>query len=120
MVWLQGLFKNLTALFEIVGLWIKVGKMVGMICRPFWVSRTKIETAYKQRTTGEGLTYRVRQRVREQCLYCVEEMVAGSLAVHQQTQHGVDLGGKRQWEILTTDGYPQMYQVSFSTAAGPW
>ena len=33
-----------------------------------------------------------------QCPDCGEELVAVSLEVHQQTQNGVDMGGRYQWD----------------------
>ena len=38
------------------------------------------------------------QRVILQCPECGNDMTAGSLVVHRQTHHGVDTGGRNQWE----------------------
>ena len=47
-----------------------------------------MEAAYGRRITGEGHTYRERQKGRVHCRECREEMVAGSLLIHLMTQHG--------------------------------
>ena len=67
---------------------------------------------------GEGLTYQERQRVIVKCSECGKEMVTGSLEVHQQTHHGVEDGGIRQWGVLPPDGEPQTYSMAFLNVGG--
>ena len=59
---------------------------------------TQSEVAYERRMMVGGLTYWARQRVRIQCPDCGEDLAAGSLAVHRKTKHGVDTGGRQQWD----------------------
>ena len=47
-------------------------------------------------------------------------MVVGSLVVHRQTQHVVDMLRRNQWETPLPDGDPQTYWMSFPTATGLW
>ena len=54
------------------------------------------------------------------CSECGEEMVTGSLEVHQQTHHGVEEGGIRQWETSPPVGEPQTYRMAFPNLGGPW
>ena len=118
-VWLQGPFDTLTGLFDRVGLRKNAYKTVSMIFRPFQEAGTHLEGAYKWRVMGKGLTYRSRQRLIIQYPQFCEELVAGSLAVHRQTQHGVDAGGINQWETPPPDGDPQTYRMEFQNTAGP-
>ena len=55
---------------------------------------------------GEGLTYRERQKDRVKCLKCGEEMVAGFLVVHHQTQNGVEAGEIGQCDTPPPYGEP--------------
>ena len=50
--WLQGEFSTLVRLFDWVGLRGKVGKTVGMVCRPCQAEVTQSEAAYKRLMTG--------------------------------------------------------------------
>ena len=68
-----------------MSLWKNVEKTVGMVCHPFHAAGNQLEAAYEKRMKGDGIPYRERQRVRVKCLECGEEMVTGSLAVHQNT-----------------------------------
>ena len=76
---------------------MNIRNTVEMICRTCRASGTQSEMVYGRRMMREGLPYRERQRVRVQCLDCVEEMVAWLLAVHQKMQHRVESGGIRPW-----------------------
>ena len=47
-------------------------------------------------------------------------MTAGLLAIHWQTQNGVEAGGRNQWDTpLPPDGEPQTYLMLFPSAVGP-
>ena len=61
--WLQGEFSTLVRLFDWVGLRGKVGKTVGMVCRPCQAEVTQSEAAYKRWMTGTVPSYLERQRV---------------------------------------------------------
>ena len=119
-VWLQGAFNALTRLFDIVEIQTKIWKTVGVICSPCREVENQSETLYKRRMTGEGLTYRERQRVRLQCLDFGEDMAESLLGVYRHTHSGVDSEGRRQWETPQPDIEPQTYWMSFPTAEGPW
>ena len=86
--WLQWAFNALVSLFERVGLRTNVRKMVSMVCRPCQAAETQSEAAYGRKMTGEGPTYRERQKERVECGEFGKEMAAGLLASHQMTQYG--------------------------------
>ena len=86
--WLQWTFYALVGLFEQVGLRTNVGKTVSMVCRLCQAAGTQSEEAYGRKMTGEGPTYRERQKERVECGECGKNMAAGSLASHRITQHG--------------------------------
>ena len=94
--WLQGAFDTLTWLFDMVGIHINIGKTVGIICHPFRAVRTQLEATYEQCMTGEGITYRDRQRLWVQLQDSGAELVVGLFAAHCQTQHIVGLGYQRE------------------------
>ena len=60
--WLQWDFDTLLSLFERVGLRTNVGKTVSMVCRPCQAAGTQSVAAYRRKMTGEGPTYRERQK----------------------------------------------------------
>ena len=62
--WLQWAFDTLVILFESLVLRTNVGKTFSMVCRPFQSAGTQSEAAYGRRMTGEGPTYRERQKGR--------------------------------------------------------
>ena len=70
--WLQGKFITLVGLFGRLVLRNNVLKTVGMVCRSFQTSGTQLEVAYGKRMTGEGPSYRERQKGRMQCKECRE------------------------------------------------
>ena len=47
-------------------------------------------------------------------------MTAGSLVIHQQTQHGVESGVRKQWETPPPDGETHTYRMDFLSMVGPW
>ena len=85
--WLQWAFNALVGLFERVGLRTNVGKTVSMVCRPCPEAGNQSEAVYGRKMTGEGPTYRERQKERVKCGECGKEMAVGSLASHWMTQH---------------------------------
>ena len=86
--WLQWVFDALVSLFERVGLRTNIGKTVSMVCRQCQAAGTQSVAAYGRKMTGEGPTYRERQKERVECGECGKKMEAGSLASHRMTQHG--------------------------------
>ena len=105
-------------------MWIKLRTKLrmcfrGMICRPYWAAGNWSETANKWWMTGEGIKYQEIQRIIIQCLECGEGMSAGLLAIHRQTQHGVESGGRMQWETPPPYGEPQTYHMAYPNARGP-
>ena len=69
-----------------------------MVCRPCQAAGTQSEAAYEQQMTGEGPSYRERQKVRFQCRDCGEEMAAGYLVGRSMTQNGRASEDKRIWK----------------------
>ena len=86
--WLQGSCITLVGLFDRVGLLTNAGKIVDMVFRPCQAAGSQLEAAYGRRMTEEGPSYLERQKGRVQCGECGEEMTAGSMAGHMNTQHG--------------------------------
>ena len=96
--WLKWAFNALVGLFGLVGLRTNVGKTVSVVCRPCQEAGNKSEAAYGRKMTGEGPTYRERQKERVECGECGKEMTAGSLASHRMTQHGKAKEEQWSWE----------------------
>ena len=67
-----------------------------MVCRPFRSAEVRSDEAYTQRMSGEGRTFKDRQRERVLCLECRKEIAKGSLVAHRQNQHNVVKGGLGQ------------------------
>ena len=81
--WLQSVFDTLMGM---VGLRKNVHKIVGMVGRPCRVSGVR---AYKA-MTGEGRSFKERQRERVLFPECGKEVAKGSLVAHRQTQQKVE------------------------------
>ena len=80
---LQGAFSALVAIFDRVGLLTNVDKTVSMACQPCQAgSGNRSAEGYRRRVTGEGLSFRERQRERVPCGECGVEIAAGSLSGH--------------------------------------
>ena len=101
-----------------MGLQTNVGKMVGMVCRTCQAVGIESESADERRMTGEGLSYRERQRVRVNYSDCVEETAMGFLAVYQHMQHGKAAVGRRKWETTDPVRNPKI-QDDFPNRWGP-
>ena len=86
-------FDALTGLVDQVGLQKNVCKTLGMVCRPYRSAGVQADKAYTRRMTGEGQSFKDRQRERVICPECRKELVKGSLVADRQTQHGVVKGG---------------------------
>ena len=86
--WLQGAFSALVAIFDRVGLQTNVDKTVRMACQPCRAgSGNRSAEGYRRRVTGEGKSFRERQRERVACGECGVEIAAGSLSGYLMTQH---------------------------------
>ena len=102
--WLQWAFNALVSLFERVGLRTNVDKTVSMTCRPHPSAGNQSEVAYGHKMTGEGPTYRERQKERVECGYCGRGMAAGSLEAHRMIKHGKAKEDKWSWTNAATGG----------------
>ena len=91
-VWLQGAFNALVGLFDRVSLQTDVGKTVGMVCHPCQAAGNITMAAYGRRITGQGNSYRERQRDLVECEECGEQLAVGSLSSHMMTRHGKAVG----------------------------
>ena len=117
--WLQGVFSTLVGLFDRVGLWTNIRKTVSMVCRPYQVEGNQLEVGYGQQMTGEGPSYRERQKVRLQCKKCREEMALGSMAGHLKTLHGQAAEERLIFAASPPGEEPQTYRMAFPTAGDP-
>ena len=96
--WLQGAFSSLVDIFDRVGLLTNVDKTVSMACQPCRAgSGNKTTDGYRRRVTGEGISYRERQRERVPCVECGVEIAAGSLSGHLMTRHGKAAPRRHLW-----------------------
>ena len=63
---IQGSFSTLVSLFDRVGLQTNVGNKLVMVCCPCQAAGIQLRVAYMRRMTGEGPSYKDRQRRRVQ------------------------------------------------------
>ena len=111
--WLQGAFSALVAIFDRVGLQTNVDKTVSMACQPCRAgSGNRTAEGYRRRITGDGNSYRERQRERVACGECGAELAAGSLSSHLMTRRGKAAPRRHLWAPQTTRG-PRTYKMSF-------
>ena len=68
--WLPWSFNALVGLFKRVGLQTNLGKTVSMVFRLCQAASNQSEAAYRRKMTGEGPTYRERQKERVKCGEC--------------------------------------------------
>ena len=85
---LKWAFAQLVGLFYRVGLNTNTCKTVGITFRPCTAAENRSEEAYGRLMTGEGPTFRERNRERVKCGDCGKEVAAGSLDSHRMSQHG--------------------------------
>ena len=81
-------------------------KTVRIVCFTCQAAGTQLGVAYKWRMKVEVISYRERKRLGLNCLEFGEEIAVGSLAVHQQTQHGKAVGGRFKGDTTAPVGYP--------------
>ena len=117
--WLQGTFNALVGLLDRVGLQKNVRKTVSMVCHPFQAAGNITQAAYGRRLTGEGNSYRERQRDRVECEDCSEQLAVGSMLSHMMTRHGKAAGQRRQRKTPKEDRAPQEYRMYFPEKGGP-
>ena len=121
-VWIQTTPNTLTEHFEWVGLRTNIQKTVGMVFQPRRAVGARADKAYKRRITGEGKNYQERQRGWVQCTECGKDLARGLLAIHFQTQNGVERGGAGQRDH---EGYgnggdnTRTFRMTFQEKAGP-
>ena len=116
--WFQGAFNVLVGLFDRVGLQTNFGKTVGMVCHPCQAAVNITQAVYRRRLTGEGDSYRERQRDWVECEECGEQLAVGSMSSHMMTRHGKAAGRRRQLTTQTEAGAP-VYRMYFPTKGGP-
>ena len=110
--WLQGAFSALVAIFDRVGLRTNVDKTVSMACQPCWAgSGNRTPDGYRRRVTGEGKSFRERQRERVACGECGVEIAARSLSGNLMTRHGKAAPRRHLW-VPQTNGGPRTYLPS--------
>ena len=87
-------------MFERFGLQTNLNNTKAVICTTGFIWGQQGAEAYKLRATGEGPTFRERNKTRLSCEECVETMAASSLRHHIDRAHvrvlpqvrGVDVG----------------------------
>ena len=111
--WLQDAFSALVAIFDRVGLQTNFDKTVRMACQPCRVGTGNRTTdGYRRRLTGDGNSFRERQRERVACGECGAEIASGSLSSHLMTRHGKAAPRRHLWAPQTTGG-PRTYKMNF-------
>ena len=111
--WIQGVFSALVAIFYRVGLQKNVDKTVSMVCQPCRAgSGNRTAEGYRRRITGDGSSFRERQRERVAGGECGAELAAGSLSSHLMTRHGKAAPWQHLWAPQTIGG-PRTYKMSF-------
>ena len=86
--WLQAALYVLTVLVDRIGLQNNVNKTVGVVRQTYYIIHEQSETEYMRRMTVVGQSFWEQQREIFQCLEFEVELAAGSLASHNQAQHG--------------------------------
>ena len=88
-------------MFRRMGLEKNLENTETLVCTPGYIWGKWSEVAYKCRATGEGETFRERNRARVSCKVCGVTVVVSFLKGHMLRQHGrnkpqtrdVDIGG---------------------------
>ena len=111
--WLQGAFSALVAIFDRVGLQTNVDKTFSMACHHCRAgSGNRTTGGYRRRITGDGISFRERQRERVACRECGAELAAVSLSIHMMTRHGKAAPRRHLWDPQTTRG-ARIYKMNF-------
>jgi hypothetical protein len=104
-------FKILCELFSRVGLELNATKTVSMVCGPKHLGTHISSPAQKRRVSGEGESYRERQRRKVQCPHCPASFQERRLSAHLLEQHGRQSFTPEQPARLTAA--PRTYRMSF-------
>ena len=98
-------------MFDLVVLWKKLKKIVGIVCHPCQIIGLHPDAAYMQRVTGEGPSYQSVHQQRVRCLDGAADLEAGSLESHRQKKkvviHSVS------WEITPPTDPPTMAPITY-------
>ena len=118
--WIQTAFDMLAGIFDEVVLQKNITKTVGMVFHPCRAAEVRAEKAYTQSMTGEGRSHKESQRERVHLPEGRKDLARGSLAVHQQTQHGAAKGGSGK-EVDKEGGVdqPTTLRMAFLAKVGP-
>ena len=121
--WLQLAFDILTGLFDRMGLRTNVRKTMGMVCSILRTARVREDESYTRIITGDGSSFKKRERERVLCPECGKELAKGSLVIYGQTQHVVAKGGLvsegGESYRRDRDDNPRTYRMVFPVQAGP-
>ena len=98
-------------MFERVGMQTNLNNTKAMICTPGFICGQPGAESYKRQATGEGPTFRERNRTRVSCKECGEIMAAYSLRHHMDIAHGRVLPQVRG--VYVRVGGLDIYKVSF-------
>ena len=113
-------FDTLMGIFDRVGIRKSVHKTVGMFCRPRRVAGVQAYKSYTCRMTGEGRSFKERQRERVLFPECGKEVAKGSLVAHRQTQHKVAKGRlEQEGDEAAGVKNPITYRMAFPAKARP-
>jgi hypothetical protein len=116
--WLQRALNTLVALFKRIGLETNTQKTVLLTSHPPTDHINLSQQAYKRKITGEGPTFRERQRQAVPCPLCNVTLRRGSLTPHLQRIHGTEPDYDHDIYSTTssstnTASSPTPYRVSF-------
>ena len=95
-----------------------VRKTVGMVFCPCRAEGTQSEVEYGQQMTGEGPSYRERQKGRVKYKECGEYMSLGSMTGHMRTQNGQAAEERRRWKTSAMREETQTYCMDFPAKGG--
>ena len=90
-----------------------------MVCRPCQAAGNQLEVAYGRQITGEGPTYRERQKERVHYRKCGEDMAVGSVVGHKMNHYGRAAEAQRIWKTLAMGEDPRKYCMAFPAKGGP-
>ena len=113
LIWDQTALIKMVRMFERVGLQRNLNNNKSMILTLGFIWGKQETEAYKRRVTGEGPTFRERNKTRVSCNYCGETMAASSLRQHMERAYGRVLPQVRGVDIW--GGVLEVYKVLF-----PW
>ena len=95
-IWVQGDLTVSVAIFQHMGLETNLEKTKALVCTPGYIWGKCSEADYKRRSTGEGATFRERNRVRVICTVFMVKVATLSMKVHVLRQHDRSLPQTRE------------------------